>query len=341
MFDMFGYNCVVASLLIDSEVKALTSLLETSGLTFEDGADYTALIEDPDGGLVGSASLFGNVIRMVVVAPAHRDAGLSAVAISNLMEIARPKGIFHLFIYTKPDMAQNFKTLGFRLIAETDSVSLLETGEPGIDEYRKYLEQNRFEAGPSRIGAVIVNCSPFTLGHRYIIEKASQFCDFLYVIVVETDLSFFSFAERFAMVSAGVQELKNVRVLKSSDYAVSASTFPTYFLKDRADAAQAEEQAKLDLELFVGLFVPELGINVRFIGTEKDCATTAIYNRAMLELLPPLGVEVCEVERKETSAGDVISASKVRKKIKARDMDDIAEYLPASTIEFLREKKYI
>ena len=337
---MFGYNSVVASLLVDSERKAVASLLASLGLSFDEGADYTVLIEDENGGLAATASLFGNVIRMVAVDPAHQEAGLSAVAISNLMETARSKGIFHLFIYTKPDMAHNFKALGFRAIAETDSVALLETGEPGIEDYRRYLLQSKFDSSIGKIGSVVVNCNPFTLGHRYLIETASSACDFLYVIVVETDLSVFPFADRLAMVNLGTSDFENVKVLKSGEYAVSAATFPTYFLKDKGLTAVAGEQARLDVDLFSRLFVKELNISVRFIGTERNCAVTALYNRAMIELLPKQGVQVCEIERAVTESGAVVSASAVRQKMKSGDLGDMALYLPLSTVNYLRENKY-
>lgn len=338
---MFGYNSIVSSLLIDSERKSLSSLLASLGLSFEDGADYTALVEEPDGGLVATASLFGNVIRMVAVKPTHQELGLSAVAISSLMEISRSKGIIHLFIYTKPEMADSFKALGFRVIAETDSVSLLEFGEPDINSYRKYLELNRFSVKSRRVGAIVVNCDPFTLGHRYIIEKASGLCDLLYVIAVETDLSTFSFKDRHLMISDGISDIENVKILKSGEYAVSAATFPTYFLKGRGVAEAAEQQARLDLNLFAQLFVPELSVNIRFVGTERNSPVTAIYNKAMFELLPRIGVEVCEIERSVTLSGAVISASEVRRKIKAHDLDDITDFLPMSTIDILREKKHM
>ncbi len=48
----------------------------------------------------------------------------------------------------------------------------------------------------------------------------------------------------------------------------------------------ASIQARLDV-LFANLFVPGLGINVRFVGTEPYCPVTNAFNEAMKEILLP------------------------------------------------------
>jgi [citrate (pro-3S)-lyase] ligase len=316
------------------------SLIESQDLVFDEGAVCTAIVEDSEGKLAATASLFGNVIRMVAVAPEYQDKGLSAVAISGLMEISRVAGKSHLFVYTKREIAGHFASLGFRNIAETDRVSLLEMGAPGISQYRKYLAANRFsQAG--RLGAVVMNCNPFTLGHRYLVDHALERCDLLYVIVLETELSDFSFDDRFAMVRAGTADLEArglVKTLGSGEYAVSPVTFPTYFLKERAPLSIALQQTKLDIDLFCRLFAPSLGINARFIGAEPCSPVTAVYNETMLRELPPMGIDVIELERKRTPMGDPISASTARKMLSSGDVKDIGLYLPGSTIKYLRAK---
>jgi [citrate (pro-3S)-lyase] ligase len=175
-------------------------------------------------------------------------------------------------------------------------------------------------------------------------ERALARCDTLYVILVEEELSAFSFEDRLAMLLAGTEDLresaspKRVIVLGSGDYAVSAATFPTYFLKERAPLAVAERQARLDIELFLRLFVPALGVSVRFVGSEPLSPLTEVYNSVMREVLPPGGVEVVEFERAATDRGNVISASAVRAKLSSGDLDDIHDYLPDSTIKYLRGK---
>ena len=63
-----------------------------------------------------------------------------------------------------------------------------------------------------------MNCNPFTLGHRYLIEQASEKVDHLYVFVVEEDKSFFPFSDRIGLVKKGTADLKNITVKPSGKY---------------------------------------------------------------------------------------------------------------------------
>lgn len=334
---MFDFNRRVTSSPSKREKGAVAALLAGENLLYEEGADRVAIAEDPGGNVAATASLFGNVIRMVAVSPDWREAGLSAAVISDLMREARESGLSHLFIYTKPDAAERFASLGFRVIASTGAASLLEIGEPGVGAYGRYLEEAA-GAADGTAGAVVMNCNPFTRGHRYLIEQASRECDRLYVIIVESDLSFFTFKDRYAMVERGVSDLENVKVLRSGQYAVSAATFPTYFLKDRETLAVASVQAELDVDLFLRLFVPRLRLGVRFVGSEPNCAVTNAYNQAMLARLPREGVQVRVLERCATRTGEAISASAVREKLASGETADLARYLPDTTMQYLRDE---
>ena len=80
-------------------------------------------------------------------------------------------------------------------------------------------------------GAIVMNCNPFTRGHRYLIESAAKQVDTLYVFVVEEDKSFFPFTERLMLVRNGIKDLSNVIVLPSGKFMISSLTFPEYFVK--------------------------------------------------------------------------------------------------------------
>jgi [citrate (pro-3S)-lyase] ligase len=336
---LFGFSAKVVSRMTPRENEEVIRLLSQAGLAFEEGADATVLAEDADGRVAATASLFDGVIRMVAASPEYRESGLAAAAISALMEAARARGISHLFVYTKPDTAARFTSMGFGKIAETEAVALLEAGEPGISAYENYLAENRRGGDDGGLaGAIVANCNPFTLGHRYLIERASSVCRALYVIIVEEDKSRFSFADRFAMARAGMRGIENAILLRSGPYAVSAATFPSYFLKGRAGMDMALEQVRLDMNLFLRLYVPALGINVRFAGTEPLSRVTGIYNDAMREILPPAGVKYMEIERAKSPDGTPISASAVREMLDAGDVAGAEACLPRSTITYLAEK---
>ncbi len=332
---MLGFESRIVHKLNSSERAQVEALLFKHGLAFEETPDRTVLVEDPDEKVIATASIQGSVVKMVAIDPEWQEAGLAATVISNILQYARENGIFHLFIYTKPDMAEKFAFMGFSELARTETVVLMESGQPSIQEYRMMLEKNRLDKAFAPFGAVVVNCNPFTLGHRYLIETAARRCGGLYVIVVEEDASVFPFADRIRLVREGTKDIPNVKILRSGDYAVSRATFPTYFLKDKEMDSVSAAQAELDATLFGKLFVPELSIKTRFVGTEPFCPTTNIYNSAMKKILPHYGVDVIEIQRIEDISGVAVSASRVRKAIKAADMSTLKTLLPKVTLDYL------
>ena len=181
---------------------------------------------------------------------------------------------------------------------------------------------------PPRRGVVVMNCNPFTLGHRYLIEQAAKQVERLFVMVVREDCSLFAYAERKAMVEQGVAHLKNVTVIDGSEYAISQATFPTYFLKRLDDAA--DTQMLLDLDLFRRHIAPALGATVRFVGTEPTDRLTRRYNQLMHEVLADVR-ETARLEKK----GNAVSASRVRKAMEQGDMSTIRQLVPPTTLPYI------
>ena len=177
-------------------------------------------------------------------------------------------------------------------------------------------------------GVVVMNCNPFTLGHRYLIEQAAKQVERLFVMVVREDCSLFAYAERKAMVEQGVAHLENVMVIDGSEYAISQATFPTYFLKRLDDAA--DTQMLLDLDLFRRHIAPALGATVRFVGTEPTDQLTRRYNELMHEVL----ADVREIVRLEKE-GNAVSASRVRKAMEQGDMSTIRQLVPPTTLPYI------
>ena len=167
----------------------------------------------------------------------------------------------------------------------------------GLEDYLKSLScaGAAVELGPysAAAGVIVMNANPFTLGHKYLIEKAKEQVEKLFVIPVKEDVSLFPYEERLEMIRCGCGGLATI--LEGSDYQISATTFPTYFLKDLSEAS--ETQMRLDLDLFARHIAPSLGVTVRFVGTEPSDPLTARYNAIMKEVLPPQGISVIEIPR--------------------------------------------
>jgi [citrate (pro-3S)-lyase] ligase len=185
-------------------------------------------------------------------------------------------------------------------------------------------------------GAIVMNCNPFTKGHRYLIEKALEQVDVLYIFVVEEDKSQYSFKRRFEMVKQGTEDLQEqIYVIPSGKYVISKDTFSQYFDKEK------EITEIQDMEYDVGIFCEAVcrvfGITKRFVGTEPFDKVTKKYNETMSIILPEYGIEFVEIPRLEID-GEVISASKVRGQLK-HSMWDISDLVPESTRELLMEHR--
>ncbi len=200
-----------------------------------------------------------------------------------------------------------------------------------LDAYKQTLREKKLP-----VGAIVMNCNPFTFGHRALVEYAAAQVVKLYVFVVEEDKSIFPFADRIELVKQGVKDLANVEVLPSGKFIISQRTFSGYFSKEELQDAVVDSSE--DVEIFGREIAPTLGITVRFAGEEPTDNVTRQYNETMREILPRYGVEFREIPRKEIG-GEPISASSVREALKRGDFDRIKELVPPATLKYLRGLK--
>ena len=308
-----------------------TRFLAQAGLEADAGVQSTVLIWD-DGELIATGSRQDNILKCIAVSSMHQGEGLTATLLTQLRQDAFSAGHRHLFLYTKPANKFMFSSLFFYPVAQTKDVLLMEDKPDGI---RSFLDSLPVIPAQGKVGAAVMNCNPFTKGHRYLIETAAKECDRLYVFVLSEDKSHFKAADRLEMVRLGTQDLCNVTVLPTGPYLISSATFPTYFLKDRELAPQI--QCALDMEIFLTHYVPKFGITHRFVGTEPLSPMTQMYNQALKATLPARGICVTEIPRLCTEAAP-ISASAVRSCIQTGDTDALEALLPRTTLDYLTKE---
>lgn len=344
--------------------QRIEAFLKRNGLRIDDMNYYAAVLDD-DGEMIAGGGLKDDVIKCVAVDDAHKGEAIANTLVSHLISHANQEGYGCIKLFTKPKNRQLFESLSFRLLAEATEAILMETGIGGIsntvealkkikEESEKYKEYNKEckedskeckEVGKTNLntstphhltttmqptGCIVMNCNPFTLGHRYLVESASRMVEHLFVIVVREDRSAFSYQERKAMVTAGTADLKNVTVCDGSEYAISNTTFPTYFLKRLSDAT--DTQILLDLDLFRRHIAPALGAEVRFVGTEPTDELTRRYNELMME---SLGKDhVVEIPRLE-NGGVAVSASRVRRAMDSNSLKEAAQLVPPTTLPYI------
>lgn len=301
------------------------------GLDWDEAVSYTAVLMD-DEDIAATGSLDGGTIKCVAVSPAHQGEDLTARILTALFQEAARRGREHLLLYTKPHNGPLFAPFGFYPVIRTPACLLMENRRGGLAEFLDGIEKP--EGRPA--GCIVANCDPFTMGHRRLIEAAARDCAFVHVFVLSEDRGMFTAAQRLAMVREGTHDLANVLVHASGPYMVSSSTFPTYFIKDKARSG--EIHCELDVRLFAEKIAPALSVTRRYVGTEPACAVTAQYNRRMKAMLPQYGVEVIELERYAV-CGEAVSASRIRGLIHENRTDELETLLPESSLRFIHSRK--
>lgn len=205
----------------------------------------------------------------------------------------------------------------------------LQTGElintDAIIEIEKYIRKIEKPADKGIVGAIVMNCNPFTYGHRYLIEYAAGRVDHLYLFVVSEDRSLFRFRERYQMVLQGTEDISNVIVVPSGEWIISYRTFTSYFEKEQNQEIKAD--AYLDLEIFARYIAPPLRITERFVGEEPFDQVTCQYNEQMREVLETYGITVNVVPRLQIGER-IVTATYIRQCMREGKLEEMKEYLP-------------
>ncbi len=199
-----------------------------------------------------------------------------------------------------------------------------------LSEIKRLLPMTKLSH--EKVGAIVVNCNPFTKGHRFLIEEAIKKVDALIIFVLEENRSYFSFEDRYEMVKMGTADLENVYVIPSGKFIISAITFPEYFLKEQY--TDLKINAAGDVKIFGKDIAPSFNIITRFVGTEPTDKVTNQYNEELKKVLPGYGIELCEITRLKT--GDrYVTATEVRKNIDSGNYGSLYDLLPETTINYL------
>lgn len=328
----YGYYQQAGAPFRGRVLAELQAFLAGMELSYDPGIDYSVIIRDEEDRIAATASLQRDIVKCVAVRPDLQGLGLTATLITHLRQEAVRRGEGHLFLYTKPQNVRQFGELGFYEIARTERVLWMEDLRGGFSAWAEGIRDPRAHGV---VGCLVANCNPMTLGHRYLVEQAAGQCDALYLLVVTEERSAVPAAARRRMVEQATADLPNVILAQTGRYLISSATFPDYFLKEKADAAQV--WCELDIAVFCRL-AAVLGITRRFVGTEPFCPVTGAYNRAMAAALPAAGVELVEVPRLERE-GVPVSATAVRKLITDGRWQDIRPLVPKAVYDYFSKEE--
>lgn len=325
-------------LLNGKELEKLKNFLDFMGLNYDESIEHSVCFYNDDSEIIATGSVDQNVLKCIAIHPDYQGQGLAGTLMSELIQYQYEHGRTHILLYTKPINEVMFADLGFYTIIKTSVVLFMENRIRGFSSWQNSLREETPACALNTeavIGCIAANCNPFTLGHRYLIEESLKRCDYLHLFILSDKRSFYPPDLRYQMVKAGISDLPEVILHKASDYIISAATFPTYFIKEKSMAQRAN--CELDLELFGRLIAPALFISKRFMGTEPTCNVTAVYNQAMKTMLPDLGIDVIEIERKQ-KAGRAISASSVREYLKAGNYEAVRSLVPENVLSYVLMK---
>ncbi|AUI65571.1 MULTISPECIES: [citrate (pro-3S)-lyase] ligase [Glaesserella] len=322
------------------KLAVITHFLHQNELTLDSHIEQFVVAFNEQEQIVACAGLSGNIIKCVAIDERCRGEGIALKLATEIINLAYELGRSKLFIYTKPEYEILFTSCGFYPISTAyPNVVLLENSATRLSKQCQKWRELRVQG--DKIGAIVMNANPFTLGHRYLIEQALAQCEHLHLFVVGENASQFSYSDRFQLVEQGIEDLSRITLHSGSDYIISRATFPNYFLKDKG--LTDDLYLELDLKLFRQRIAPALAITHRFVGTEPLCAVTAEYNRKMhywlteAEMNEPT-IEVVELERKMYQ-DEPISASRVRQLLKEQKWDELVHLVPQTTFHFLTQMK--
>lgn len=289
--------------------------------------------------IIACACRENNVLKCFAVDERYRGENLLDKIISALLRDCYNEGLKTIFIFTKLKNLAFFKSYNFIELASGNEACLLYKSEQTIEAILEnainetHIDTNNLES--KQIAAVVINANPFTLGHRYLIERAASKQDYVFVFVVEENKSFFSFHDRFFLVQENCRDISNVIVLPSTKFLISSATFPSYFLKEKEIISS--EHALIDARIFGRYFVPKFKIKKRFLGDEELDASTRLYNTILLNELAKYNCEV-EIIPRLKNHSTIVSASLVRKYFFEKNFEKIKDLVSKQSFEYLKQK---
>jgi [citrate (pro-3S)-lyase] ligase len=154
----------------------------------------------------------------------------------------------------------------------------------------------------------------------------------LYVLVVQESCTVIPFEDRIKLIREGIQDLENIDIIPSSEFVLSNATLPEYFNKEKSQVVNVD--ASRDIDLFMNHVMPALNVSIRIVGTEPYCKVTKEYNRQIAIRFEEKGLKFIQIERIKVN-NNYVSASKVRKSVLEGNLEQIRDYVPKTTYEYL------
>lgn len=311
--------------------KVWLDLLTRYDLKPEKTLDYTIGLYDGEQ-LIATGSLYQNIIKCIAIDETYQGGAVFNSLISHLINEIYSRGYVSIYVYTKYELLTAFEFLGFKEIASVKPVMVfMEKAIHGFAEFLLKIQQESPINTTNSIAGIVMNANPFTRGHLHLIETAAKENALVHVFVLSEDASDFPATVRKQLVIEGTKQFKNVCIHDTGDYLVSSKTFPAYFIHD--DEETTRIQAHLDATIFLKI-AETLGITKRYVGEEAYSVATNIYNEEMQKVYQGK-LELIIIPRLAVASDNIVSATKVRLALKEDRLEDVKNFVPQTTYDFL------
>ena len=325
---------MVTDILSSADADRARAFIEATGAPFEAGFDDLVGVFE-GGALVAVGARDRDVLKMIAVDPAEQGGALLGAVVSELARRGYAAGHDGLFVFTRPAAVQSFEALDFTLLASDGRAALLEHGG-GLPRWlaataagvREGIERRgRRELQPVHARPPSPRRAGGARGrHALRLRRARG------------PLGVPVRRPACGSCARGRVDLPNVVVLDTSRYAVSAVTFPSYFLKRAADAAAIQVELDLAPLRAAASRRPSTCAGASS-GPSPPARRRARTTTAMRRVLPRFGIEAVEVARVE-QGGAAMSASRVRGGAPRRATSSPRSSLvPETTAAFLRTEE--
>lgn len=316
-------------------ISKIKYFLSQQNLNF-DIVDECGIILSENNQIIGLICRYQNNLKCLAIDKKHQNQNMASYLITYMIEKIYIHGFNEVFVFTKPEYLAIFQNLGFDLIYDNKDFAFLTNRYDLLLKYIDYLKNQKKMSFNS--GAIVMNANPFTKGHEFLIKKALEESDLVYVILVKEKASFFDYQKRIDMVKLGVKDMNNVVVLEGSNYLVSKNVFPSYFLP--SPKAAIKQQTILDTYIFINYIVKHLDIKKRFVGEEPYSKTTNYYNETLKMILNSNDLKLIIFPRLSYN-NKIISATQIRKLFVKGDFANISALVPLTTLNYLQKLNYL
>ena len=153
-----------------SEREKLRAFLAENKLQCEPDLDTAYGIFDANENLAGCGCAARSLLKCFAVSEELRGQNALGTLLSALIENRFQRGYFDLFVITRREKAQLFSSCGLRLLAETGALAILENRPDGPERFAESVLAALPPHDKKTLGAIVMNCNPFTLGHRALVE---------------------------------------------------------------------------------------------------------------------------------------------------------------------------